>query len=119
MELGIGGRCMGIGGVIGLLAQAGLTISCLAEQPDKSQFNLFNPTPGELMREFRTDRPDKTESPYTVDAGHFQVEVDELRYTYDRYNGLPGDVSGEAVGIGPVNLNVVRLDNLDFQLVIQ
>jgi hypothetical protein len=31
------------------------------------------------MREMETDRPDVTESPYTVDAGHFQVETDLVR----------------------------------------
>jgi hypothetical protein len=36
------------------------------------------------MREMSTDRPDLTESAYTVDAGHFQVEMDVVRYTYDR-----------------------------------
>jgi hypothetical protein len=25
--------------------------------PDKSQYNLLNPTPPELMRSFKTDRP--------------------------------------------------------------
>ena len=30
------------------------------------------------MRELSTDRPDKTESPYSVDAGHFQVEASIL-----------------------------------------
>ena len=49
-----------------------------APAPDKSHYHLFNPTPRELMREFNTDRPDKTESPYTVDAGHFQFEMDVL-----------------------------------------
>lgn len=43
---------------------------------DKSQYSLFNPTPKEHMRELSTDRPDKTESPYTVDAGRFQIELD-------------------------------------------
>jgi hypothetical protein len=42
--------------------------------PDKSGFTLFNPTPRESMRELSPDRPDVTESPYTVDAGHVQVE---------------------------------------------
>src|SRR5207247_8308607 len=46
---------------------------------DKRHYTLFNPTPRELMREMNTDRPDKTESPYTVDAGHFQVEADVLK----------------------------------------
>ncbi len=41
--------------------------------PDKSGYDLFHPTPRDLMREMSTDRPDQTESPYTVYAGHFQV----------------------------------------------
>jgi hypothetical protein len=42
--------------------------------PDKSGYHLFNPTPRAQMREMRTDRPDTTESAYTVDAGHVQIE---------------------------------------------
>ena len=42
---------------------------------DKSQYGLFNPTPNELMRELSPDRPDATESPLTVDAGHFVIEA--------------------------------------------
>jgi hypothetical protein len=55
-------------------------------QADKSDYNLFHPTPRELMREMSTDRPDTTESPYSVDAGHFQLEMSFLNYTHDRYN---------------------------------
>src|ERR1019366_4823492 len=43
--------------------------------PDKSQFTLFNPTPDAALRSFNTDRPPKANSPYTVDAGHFQYET--------------------------------------------
>ncbi|WP_375396658.1 hypothetical protein [uncultured Sphingomonas sp.] len=39
---------------------------------DKSQYTLFDPTPRAAMRPFSTDRPDTTESPYTVDAGIFR-----------------------------------------------
>ena len=42
----------------------------------KRNDNLFHPTPKGLMRQFVTDRPDATESPYTLDAGHFQFETD-------------------------------------------
>lgn len=42
----------------------------------KSNYNLLHPTPKNLMRDFETDRPDVTESAYSVDAGHFQVETD-------------------------------------------
>ncbi len=52
--------------------------------PDKSTYTIFNPTPPALMREFNTDRPDKTESPYTVDAGHFQTETDWITWLHDR-----------------------------------
>lgn len=44
---------------------------------DKSIYNIFNPTPKDKMREFDTDRPDKIETPHTVDAGHFQIETDK------------------------------------------
>lgn len=42
---------------------------------DKSGFTLFNPVPVDLMRDLSPDRPDTTESPYTVDAGHVQAEI--------------------------------------------
>lgn len=41
-------------------------------------YHLFNPTPKEQMRQMHTDRPDVTETPYTVDAGHLQFEFDFL-----------------------------------------
>lgn len=52
---------------------------------DKSRFNMFNPTPEADMRPFSTDRPGKTHSSLTVDAGHFQLEGDFWNYTWDRY----------------------------------
>lgn len=57
-----------------------------APPPDKSGYNLFNPTPDAAMRSFSTDRPNKSTSPYTVDAGHFQYETDLLGGFYDGYN---------------------------------
>jgi hypothetical protein len=48
---------------------------------DKNQYWLFNPTPDRLMREMTTDRPDITESPFTVDAGHVQFETTLVGYT--------------------------------------
>jgi hypothetical protein len=54
--------------------------------PDKSGYTLFNPTPDADMRSFSTDRPDKSTSPYTVDAGHFQYETDLLGGSYDGFN---------------------------------
>ena len=58
--------------------------------PDKSRFTLFNPTPRALMRDMDTDRPDTTESPYTVDAGHVQIEFSLTEYARD--DGMDGPV---------------------------
>ena len=96
-----------------------LLIATTAGAADKSQYHIFNPTPRELMREMSTDRPDKTESPYTVDAGHYQVEMDILSYAYDRYNGLPANVSVESVAIAPMNLKVGLCNYADLQVVIE
>ena len=52
--------------------------------PDKSGFTIFDPTPAELLRSFNTDRPTKSNVPYTVDAGHFQYEVDLANYFRQR-----------------------------------
>jgi len=37
--------------------------------------SLFDPVPADAMRELSADRPDATESPITVDAGHLQIEA--------------------------------------------
>lgn len=39
------------------------------------------------MRPFSTDRPGKTHSSLTVDAGHFQLEGDFWNYTWDHWSG--------------------------------
>ncbi len=85
---------------------------------DKSQFNLFHPTPRDLMRELSTDRPDKTESPYTVDAGHFQIESDLVNFSYDRYNGDPTDTTNRSWSFANTNLKAGLLNNVDLQLVV-
>lgn len=54
--------------------------------PDKSHYTLFDPTPDAQMRAFSTDRPNKSNSPYTVDAGHFQYETDLLGAASDGYS---------------------------------
>jgi Putative MetA-pathway of phenol degradation len=51
-------------------------------KPDKSQYWLLNPVPADQMRSFSTDRPTKSNVPYTVDAGHFQYETDLVNFTH-------------------------------------
>lgn len=83
---------------------------------DKSGFHLFIPTPRALMRELSTDRPDQTESAYTVDAGHVQVEMDLVNFTYDRHS--PDGTRTEVWNVAPVNLKIGLLNNVDLQLVL-
>jgi len=80
---------------------------------DKSGFNLFNPTPGNLMRELAPDRPDKTESPYTVDAGHYQLEMSFAEFTRNRSDG----VLTETWNVAPANFKVGLCNNADLQFV--
>jgi len=84
---------------------------------DKSLFNLFNPVPEDLMRELAADRPDKTDCPLTVDAGHFQLEMDFANLTYNRPNSQRGNTKFTAIDVAPVNIKVGLLNNLDFQLI--
>ncbi|MGI9088079.1 MAG: transporter [Chthoniobacterales bacterium] len=51
--------------------------------PDKSQYNLFQPTPIDLLRSFAADRPSQSTGPYTVDAGHFYFETSVVGFLYD------------------------------------
>jgi hypothetical protein len=81
---------------------------------DKSGFTLFNPTPSDQLREFYTDRPDVTESPYTVDAGHYQIEFSFVEYTHDRSDG----VESNGFSVLPTNFKVGLLNNLDLQLIL-
>ena len=81
--------------------------------PDKSGYNLFNPVPEAVMRELSPDRPDKTESPYTVDAGHYQLEMDFANFTYDQTDGT----TTKAWDLGDFNFKAGLLNTVDVQLV--
>ncbi|CAA9243578.1 MAG: hypothetical protein AVDCRST_MAG42-2152 [uncultured Chthoniobacterales bacterium] len=96
-------------------ARLGLTVIDLKA---KTEYHLFNPTPRELMRELSTDRPDKTESPYTVDAGHFQIESDLASFSYDAFNGDPTDTTTESWSFANTNFKVGLLNNVDLQVVV-
>jgi len=77
------------GGLLALLLSA-FVVAASAEDaaPDKSDYTLFNPTPDADMRSFNTDRPPKANSPYTVDAGHFQYESDIAVFGYGNTDGV-------------------------------
>ena len=49
--------------------------SAAEPRTDKNQYNLFNPTPDDLLRPFASSRPDQTTGPHSVDAGHYYLET--------------------------------------------
>lgn len=80
---------------------------------DKSNYHLFNPTPREEMREMSTDRPDLTESPYTVDAGHIQVEMSMFEIGHDAEKGE----STRSYSVAPTNIKLGLNNSTDIQFV--
>ena len=80
-----------------ILAVAAGPARAQEETPDKSGYSLLNPTPREHWRPLSADRPDFTESPYTVDAGAMQLEMSFAEYAKN------GDV--DAWAVAPANPN--------------
>jgi hypothetical protein len=97
---------------------AGALVAAPGLAAEKSGYSVANPVPAALMRELSTDRPDQTESPYTVDAGHFQVELDFVNYTRDHDRSGGADLRAEAWAIAPVNLKLGLTNRLDVQVMI-
>jgi hypothetical protein len=107
---------------VGLAAMAAGALGGRCAEPagvDKSGYSPLNPTPREWMRPMTIDGPGATESPYTVDAGHFQMEVNWVSYsTYKgRVEGVKERV--EQWSIGPVTLKAGLWNALDAQLVLE
>ncbi len=46
---------------------------------DSAHYRWRRPVPRHLLRELQPDRPGVTDTPFTVDAGHVQLEIDALR----------------------------------------
>jgi hypothetical protein len=76
----------------------------VAAPPDKGGYTLWNPTPRDKMRDMDTDRPNKTNTPHTIDAGHLQLETGLADYLYfrDQSNGV--DARTQTWSVGQVNL---------------
>jgi hypothetical protein len=62
------------------------------------------------LRDLSTDRPDTTESPHTVDAGHFQFEMEIANATRDG--------SEREFSLGEINAKIGLDHSTDLQLVV-
>lgn len=85
---------------------------------EKRSYHLFRPTPDRLLRDFNADRPSKSDSPITVDAGRFQIESDFYNFSYDRYNPEHTDTRVETVLVPSTVLKVGLLSNADLQVLL-
>lgn len=99
-----------------LLALLPLSFAANAQAPEKGEkmdgYSLFNPTPPDSMRELHPDRPGITESPFTIDPGHFQVEGDFLRLLTSRRQGT----RSRMWRVAPLLLKLGLTDQIDFQV---
>jgi hypothetical protein len=92
---------------------------------DKSQYTLFNPTPAAQMRTWRTDNAGET--PFTIDAGHFEAGLTPLSYAYTEQNvrvyapyGMPATLRSEfdEWAYGALTLKAGLLNSLEFETTI-
>lgn len=65
------------------------------------------------LRELETDRPDATESPVTVDRGHFQLESSFFSFSRDDVGGM----RTETWGVAESNIKYGLSDVMDLQLI--
>ncbi|MBV8835328.1 MAG: transporter [Alphaproteobacteria bacterium] len=78
-------RRIGAAALAGMIALAGTSGALAQTTPapsmtDALAYTFFNPVPDSAMRSFNTDRPTKSNVPFTVDAGHVQYEMDLFNY---------------------------------------
>ncbi|MBS7564058.1 transporter [Mucilaginibacter sp. Bleaf8] len=87
-----------------------------AQDTPKVKYSLFHPVPKEKMRkEMETDRPNFTETPLTVDAGHFQYEADLGRFEHQ----TTSESDERRWLINQADLKFGLLPNTSLQLIVQ
>lgn len=83
-----------------------------ANEPVK--YSIFHPVPKDKMQEMQTDRPDLTESAYSVEAGHLQVETDLFKMVKSKSENL----SHTEIAYNVANLKLGLTEKLDVQFII-
>ena len=102
-----------VGGIEGLFAAS----QDANKTSKKDQYTFFSPTPPALMRELTTDRPDNTESPFTVDAGHFQTETTLFGFT--RSGSSPDGSVSDSYEFGTTDVRVGLTNSAEMNLIWQ
>ena len=100
------------------------TVPAQAEDKDKDADETAEETAvavdgGETegLRDFSTDRPDVSESPYTINPGHIQVETTLIGYSRSRADAA--GVVTDSFEFGTTNIRIGTTDNLEFNVIWQ
>jgi hypothetical protein len=94
-------------GMIKRILLAALCCNSLACAALAEDYNLFNPVPDDKMRTMSTERPSISDSPYTIDSGHLQLETSVLSSTHDSTCAGGGCVKTNFLSAG--NATTIRL----------
>ena len=73
--------------------------------------------PVRAERELTTDRPDATESPFTVEPGRVQLEASLASYTRDRHNPEHEDVRLTIWNLAPFNVRIGLTPDSELQII--
>ncbi|HRE81771.1 MAG TPA: transporter [Opitutaceae bacterium] len=71
----------------------------------------------QAAREMSTDRPDATESPFTVEPGRIQVETSLVSYERDRHNPERDDTKVDVWNVAPFNIRIGLTPAWELQVV--
>lgn len=93
--------------ILGIMAAGQLAEAQQAESRSATpRYSLFRPVPHDSLRALGTDRPGNGENPFTLDPGHFQVELGAVGFTHVG-NQDPG-AAGFYAGASKLRIGVVR-----------
>jgi hypothetical protein len=82
----------------------------------RKTYNIFKPMPKTLLREdMETDRPNITETPYTIEAGHLQYEADFINYEREHTD----ESFKQTWLVNQANLKLGLLKNTALQIIVQ
>lgn len=81
-------------------------------------YSIFNPTPDERLRPMTTERPSRTDSPYSIDAGQIQIEANIYGFARndDCHNNSCTETKRHTIG-GSTNFRIGLTNNTDIQFI--
>jgi Putative MetA-pathway of phenol degradation len=99
-----------------LLAQSAWACSAHADDNSivKGPYTLLNPTPDKDLRDYNPDRPSKITSPFTIDAGHVDIESDLVNYLRSDMKGI----TDRALQYLDPTIKLGVLSNLDVEMTL-